>query len=237
MPPFSVNLTPLPNRLSSTCFRRGASPMTPSGTSSPNCSVMLRLRLSALARNKAVAEATTACSDIGAQVSVSLPASILEWSSTSFRMSISDSPEAAAVLTRRRWRMSSVVWRSRSRAPSTPFMGVRISWLIVARNWLLATLAASAASLARSSELLAASASRLWRRLRTAVSPNSRVARTIVSPNKSASTASGSDCAAPGVSDTMASEPSCRPASSRKLRPAIDRKKAAVATEPQTMTR
>ncbi|MNS89113.1 hypothetical protein D3C72_1231140 [compost metagenome] len=30
--------------------------------------------------------------------------------------------------------------------PMTPFRGVRISWLILARNWLLARLAASAAS-------------------------------------------------------------------------------------------
>ena len=33
--------------------------------------------------------------------------------------------------------------------PSTPFMGVRISWLMLARNSLLARLAASADSLAR----------------------------------------------------------------------------------------
>ena len=32
--------------------------------------------------------------------------------------------------------------------PSTPFIGVRISWLMLARNSLLAWLAASAASLA-----------------------------------------------------------------------------------------
>jgi hypothetical protein len=35
--------------------------------------------------------------------------------------------------------------------PSTPFIGVRISWLMVARKALLARLAASAAFLARSS--------------------------------------------------------------------------------------
>ena len=32
--------------------------------------------------------------------------------------------------------------------PMTPFMGVRISWDMFARNWLLARLASSAASLA-----------------------------------------------------------------------------------------
>ena len=35
--------------------------------------------------------------------------------------------------------------------PMMPFMGVRISWLMLARNSLLARLAASAASLARRS--------------------------------------------------------------------------------------
>ena len=45
---------------------------------------------------------------------------------------------------------SGVSFESRSREviPITPFIGVRISWLMIARNWLLARLAASAASLA-----------------------------------------------------------------------------------------
>ena len=42
----------------------------------------------------------------------------------------------------------SSVSSSSSVMPSTPFIGVRISWLMVARNVLLALLAASAASLA-----------------------------------------------------------------------------------------
>ena len=37
--------------------------------------------------------------------------------------------------------------------PSTPFIGVRISWLIVARNWLFAIVAASAASFAARSSV------------------------------------------------------------------------------------
>ena len=48
--------------------------------------------------------------------------------------------------------------------PSTPFIGVRISWLMVARNRDLARLAASAESLADLSSLtsLPSSASRRW---------------------------------------------------------------------------
>ena len=40
---------------------------------------------------------------------------------------------------------------SSSIMPITPLSGVRISWLMLARNWLLAWLAASAASFSRSS--------------------------------------------------------------------------------------
>jgi hypothetical protein len=40
--------------------------------------------------------------------------------------------------------------------PMTPFMGVRISWLMLARNSLLARLALSASSLASSALCLAA---------------------------------------------------------------------------------
>ncbi len=47
-----------------------------------------------------------------------------------------------------RWSLSSGVIASSSSMPSTPFIGVRISWLTVARKVLLARLAASAASFA-----------------------------------------------------------------------------------------
>ena len=60
----------------------------------------------------------------------------------------SASPERLMVCTKRRWRASSDVLSTSSVIPSTPFIGVRISWLIVARNSLFARLAASAWSLA-----------------------------------------------------------------------------------------
>ena len=53
------------------------------------------------------------------------------------------------VCARRRCRAVSSVPCSSSVMPITPFIGVRISWLILARNSLLALLARSAASLAR----------------------------------------------------------------------------------------
>jgi len=45
-----------------------------------------------------------------------------------------------------RWRGSSAEPSSSSFMPTMPFMGVRISWLMLARNSLLARLAESAAS-------------------------------------------------------------------------------------------
>ena len=100
----------------------------------------------------------------------------------------------------------------------------------------MATLAASAASLARCSDSLARSASRLCRVDCAAVSRKSRVARSIVTPNSTASTASGVDWARSANRLTTISEPSCMAVSQRKDCPAIDMKKAAVATEPQMMT-
>ena len=68
----------------------------------------------------------------------------------------SDSPELRTVSTNDRCCESIDVSRSISVRPSTPFIGVRISWLMFARNSDLALLAASADSLAerRSCSLL-----------------------------------------------------------------------------------
>ena len=61
----------------------------------------------------------------------------------------SDSPELRTVSgTSRAARGSEAVSSSSSVMPSTPFIGVRISWLMLARNSLLARLAPSATSLA-----------------------------------------------------------------------------------------
>ena len=174
-----------------------------------------------------------ACSDSGERSRLSLPASILEWSSTSLRMVISDAPEEAAVFTSRRCCGSSRELRSSSSAPSTPFMGVRISWLIVARNCDLAMLAASAASLARfsdslaasvmalarCSEALAASASRPWRTARVVIAVNSYAARNIVTPKISTMKAIGREGSLLPSALTNASEPSCGTVSSANERP------------------
>ena len=60
-------------------------------------------------------------------------------------------PDRDTFSTRRRCRTFSEVEASRLAMPSTPFIGVRISWLMVARNCDFARLAASACSRARTS--------------------------------------------------------------------------------------
>ena len=83
--------------------------------------------------------------------SSSLPASILEKSSRSLMMPSRFLPERCTVSAYLRWVLVRPVSSSSSVMPSTPFIGVRISWLILARNELFAWFAASAASRARRS--------------------------------------------------------------------------------------
>ena len=81
--------------------------------------------------------------------SSSLPASTFEKSRMSLMICSSASAECEMVCDRCRCRGVSSVACSSSDMPMTPFIGVRISWLMRARNSLLALLARSAASLAR----------------------------------------------------------------------------------------
>jgi len=57
-------------------------------------------------------------------------------------------PDLSMVRTKSRCSSSSGVSAQQVAKPSTPFMGVRISWLMVARNSLFARFARSAASFA-----------------------------------------------------------------------------------------
>jgi len=66
--------------------------------------------------------------------SSTLPASILEKSRMSLMMASSESAEARAVSMSSRCSGVSTVSRASSVIPRTPFMGVRISWLMLARN-------------------------------------------------------------------------------------------------------
>ncbi len=74
------------------------------------------------------------------------PDSILEKSRMALMMPSNCRPELCTDTAKRRCSSVSLPYSSSSVMPSTPFMGVRISWLIVARNSLLARLDASLAS-------------------------------------------------------------------------------------------
>ena len=104
---------------------------------------------------------------------------------------------------------------------------------MVARNCDFARFAASAASLATFSEAAARSTSRLCRIARTVVLPNSLEARSIVTPNRAISTASGSDTRPSVQSVTAMMPPSSGTASRRNDRPISAMNSAATAIEPQ----
>ena len=147
--PSAVNLIALPTRLISTCLRRPGSPTRPSGTSGSTDEVISRPFSCARGPRDLSASprpgrrANSICS------STSRRASILEKSSRSL---ITWRSAPAEDLTRLRYSrcsaLSSVPSASSDR-PMMAFIGVRISWLMLARNSLLARLAASAASRAR----------------------------------------------------------------------------------------
>ena len=85
------------------------------------------------------------------------------------------SPDSATTLRKSRCRGASWPSSTSSVMPMMAFMGVRISWLMLARKALLARLAASAASLAWANSALARSSSAV--RCRTRSSNSSRARR------------------------------------------------------------
>ncbi|OPZ59746.1 MAG: hypothetical protein BWY88_00670 [Synergistetes bacterium ADurb.Bin520] len=85
---------------------------------------------------------------MGERTSSILPASIRARSNMSFRMDKSPSAEVLMTSRNSRCLRESPESSSRSATPSTPVMGVRNSWAIMAKNSLLARDAASAAVVA-----------------------------------------------------------------------------------------
>ena len=148
--PSSVNLTALEIRLARIWHRRVESPrQVPMAAGSTRVSKLSPLA-SAMARKVCAARSTRVSRSKSACSSSILRASILARSSTSDRMVSRAWPDWVTTVRRSRWR-----WESSSAAiawamPSTPFRGVRISWLMVARKSLLARLAPSAWALADS---------------------------------------------------------------------------------------
>ena len=143
--PLSVNLTALDKRLSRACDRRVASPRRRCGRWSAS-STSSRPFWPARSATIAPQRASSASTENTASSSASLPASILDRSRMSL-MSCSRCWAAVVSLSMRsRARPSWQSRRIRWARPMMAFIGVRISWLMLARKALLARLAASAAS-------------------------------------------------------------------------------------------
>ena len=146
--PRSVNLTALPSRLRSTWRRRPGSPRNRLGSSAGSEQTSSRSLLRTCSANKSSVLSTISRRWKSRVSNVKRPDSIFEKSRISLTMLISDS--ALARMVSPKSRCSGVRFESSKRPvmPIMPFMGVRISWLMLARNSLLARLAVSAASLA-----------------------------------------------------------------------------------------
>ena len=149
--PWGVNLSALLVRFISTCRSRPGSPCKRTGTASstkPTSSTPRRLASSDSVSSTASMTRRTSKSISSRS---SLPASIFEKSRTSFSTAIRLAAHARARSRKSRRSSASVVSSASSVIPKMPFIGVRISWLIVARNSDFASDASSARRLARSS--------------------------------------------------------------------------------------
>ncbi len=146
--PSEVNLMAFPTRLTTIWRRRVGSPTRRSGTSGRIWQASSRRFWWArpLSVFMVVSRESRRPKSIASRSS--LPASILEKSRMSFSRESKESAEAFAVVRYSRCSCVSSVSSASSVMPMTPFIGVRISWLMLARNSPFAWLAASAASLA-----------------------------------------------------------------------------------------
>ncbi len=146
--PSSVNFTALPRRLTRTCLMRPGSPLRAVGTSG-----FTRLAISkpfawALSARSPTDSSTAALRSKSITSKSILPASIFEKSRMSLMMVSRLSAEDRTVSAYSLCSSSRSVSSSSPVMPMTPFMGVRISWDMFARNSDFARLASSAASFA-----------------------------------------------------------------------------------------
>ncbi len=149
--PASVNLIALPTRLRITWRSRPASPISASGTSGRIRQVSSRPFSWARPAISLTASSTVSRSANRARSSSMRPASTFDTSRMSLRITSSASADWFAVFTNSRCRGVSRVCSASAVMPITAFIGVRISWLMLARNSPLATVAASARRRATSS--------------------------------------------------------------------------------------
>ncbi len=153
--PLLVNFIALPTRFIKTCRRRCMSPTICDGTS---WSISYTRSISVFNAEPANTSNTSSIQvrrSKSAFSSSMFPDSILEKSRISLITDIRLSPQLLIAFAYSPCSSVSSVLDNNEDIPITPFKGVRISWLIVARNTLLALFACSASSLAFSSFCLA----------------------------------------------------------------------------------
>ncbi len=158
--PCWVNLTALPSKLLKTWRKRTGSPRATMGSLGKAQSNSTSLRW-ALSANRVATSSTRARNSKSTISSSSLPASILEKSKTSLMILSRLTPDCWMTSAKRRCLAGNSVPNRRSAIPRMPFIGVRISWLMLARNCDFARLAASARSLAALSSRTSACSSLL----------------------------------------------------------------------------
>ncbi|MCY1172185.1 hypothetical protein D9M73_123160 [compost metagenome] len=142
--PCSVNFAALPSRLRIIWRSRSPSPITILGTSSAisvRRSSPLRIAIGRISLAQLRARwrrSTRSCA------SVTCPASIFDRSRMSLSKRIIAAPDSAIICSFCCWSGRGSSASSKSVKPSTPFIGVRISWLILARKLDFAWAATSA---------------------------------------------------------------------------------------------
>ena len=142
--PLSVNLMALFSRLISTCRKRETSLMMAAGTSGPTSSARSRFLAAAGVDSRSIAPSRHSRRSKAVVSSSILPASIFEKSRMSLMIVSSASPLVRIISANSCCCGSSFVFSSSPLIPMIAFIGVRISWLMVARKALFAWLAASA---------------------------------------------------------------------------------------------
>ncbi len=143
--PAAVNLIALPSRLRQIWRIRPGSPRSTVGTSGSISSRSAKPLSRARGATIAVTRSRTVLRSKSMQSSSSRPASIRDRSRMSLMIVSRASPESSTASTKSRCSLDSGVSSSSRVIPMTPFMGSRISWLMVARNSDFASLARAAA--------------------------------------------------------------------------------------------
>ena len=204
----------LPTRLVSTCCTRIGSPFSASGTNPSVTNPKSKPLPSARSANISITVATAPRNENSNCSKERRPASIFEKSRISLIKPNRKSAWPRTVSTLSRCSADSGLSNSNCVIPITAFIGVRISWLTLARNSLFSRDASKASSRVRSNcvawssrRCRVSSKSRMWSRNRSSVS---FMAVTSVTVPSTCNTRPASSFTARAWSKTTSKVPSCR---------------------------